>query len=254
MTGRQGPRPFRSSRAFLVRSADAGESDVRLSLFTEEAGLVTVMAKAARRSRKRFGGAAIQRYFLLDVGWTEGGGKMGTLTHAAVLRSYWEIVSDWEKVRHADYLLELAASLFPQPGPAPSAFAILLAGFDALLSREPPAAAARKAEAAFLWAGGWGPNLSSCRKCGGEAGPFRFDAESGGLLCRTCFSGRGTSLSLGAVKTWRAMQLPGPPASRRLRVSESILIELQYVMSKYLEWCLGKRLRSLGAGPASTKP
>lgn len=236
----------RSSRAFLVRSAAAGESDARLVLFTEEAGLVTVVAKAARRSRKRFGGGAIQRYFLLDVRWTEAPGRMGTLTDAAVLGSYWEIVADWEKVRHADYMLELASSLFPQPGAKPKAFAVLLAGFDALLGGEPPAAAARKAEASFLWAGGWGPNLSGCRKCAAEAGPFRFDPSVGGLLCRSCSAGRGLALSLGAIKTWRAMQLPMAAGARRLKISKGILDELQIVTAKYLEWCLGKPFRSLG--------
>ena len=108
-----------------------GEADRRLTFFTETFGVVGVVAKAAHRSRKRFGGA-LQKYFLLDVAWSEEPGRMPILASAAILESFWDIVADWEKVRYADYLLELVSSLFPQPGPKARTFAVLLAGVRAL--------------------------------------------------------------------------------------------------------------------------
>lgn len=249
-----GPQDFRSSRAFLVRSADFGEADRRLSFFTEAAGGVTLTAKFAHRSRKRFGGA-LQKYLLLDIAWTERPRRPPVLADASVSESFWDILGDWQRVRHADHLLELAAALFPQAGPKPRAFAHLLAGMRALSGGEPPPSVARKAEAGFLALGGFGPDLSGCRRCGRpESRSFRFVSAEGGLFCETCAGPRGAPLSLGAVKTWRALQASSAIAQERLRIPDQIIDELQIVIWQYLEWCLGTPLRSLGPEPPARKP
>jgi DNA repair protein RecO (recombination protein O) len=223
-----------------------GEADRRLSFFTREAGVVSVIGKSAWRSRKRFGGT-LQRYVLLDIVWTEIPGKIPVLSTASVSASFWPIVEEWDRVRHADYLLELAAEMFPQGGAKPKAFAILLDGIRALASGEPPGKTARRVEAGFLGIGGWGPDLSGCRKCGRtDSRWYRFLPSEGGMLCDSCATGEGMKLSLGAVRTWRAF-LAGSEATReRLRVPDGIAEELQVVIPRYVEYCLGKSLRSLG--------
>ncbi len=47
----------RTAEAFVLRTGSLGESDVLVTLFTREQGKVRGVARAARRSRKRFGGA-----------------------------------------------------------------------------------------------------------------------------------------------------------------------------------------------------
>ncbi len=241
-----GARTFRSSPAFLVRALDMGEADRRLSFFTREAGVLVTVAKSAWRSRKRFGGT-LQRYVLLDIVWTESPGKMSVLESAAVLESFWELVEEWGRVRHADYLLEIASELFPQPGAKPRVFDILRNGIRSLAGGEDPQGAARKADAGLLAVGGWGPDLSGCRKCGrGESRSFRFLPSEGGILCDSCPPAGGQPLSLGAVKTWRALQSGKGASQGRLRIPKMITEELRMVMPKYIEYCLGKPVRSLG--------
>jgi DNA repair protein RecO (recombination protein O) len=206
---------------------------------------VTV-GKSAWRSRKRFGGA-LQRYVLLDIAWTERPGRMAVLSSASVNRSFWGIVEDWERVRHADHLLEIASELFPQGGGKPRAFEVLLRGMRSIAGGESPPEAARRAEAEFLAIGGWGPDLSGCRKCREKEGrSFRFLDSEGGVLCGACTPPGGVPLSLGAVKTWRALQAGKIPGRGRLRIPIVIAEELRAVIPGYVEYCLGKRLRSLG--------
>ena len=231
-----------------------GEADRRLSFFTEREGEVTVMAKSAHRSRKRFGGI-LQRYVLLDIAWTEVAGRIPVLDGADVAESFWKIPEDWERVRHADYLLELASALFPQPGPKPKVFSHLLSGMRALSGGSDPRALGRKAEAAFLSIAGFGPDLSSCRRCGKtDNGPFRFLFSEGRLYCGDCMHRGGIPLSLGAVKTWRVLQAHSPEAQKRIRIPEKIHKELQEVIPKYLEWCIGRPMRSLAGGFARVEP
>ncbi|MGE5663671.1 MAG: DNA repair protein RecO [Deltaproteobacteria bacterium] len=264
--GQAAPRVFGASRAFLVRAQDIGEADRRLVFFTESSGVLAAAAKSARKSRKRFGGA-LQKFLLLDIAWTERGSGMPVLASASLVESFWDIVESWDKVRHADYILELAAGLFPQPGPKPKAFALLLRLLSALSSGELPESVARKAEGSFLSLGGWGPALAACRQCGREAGAnparkgverpsFRFVVSEGGLRCWRCAppGGSGALLSPGAIRTWRAIQSASPAALGRLRIQDSILEELQGIIPEYLEWCLGRQFRSIAREIPSRKP
>ncbi len=242
-----GGRSFRASPAFLVRAVDMGEADRRLSFFTRDAGLISAVGKSAWRSRKRFGGT-LQRYVLLDIAWTETAGRLAVLSSATVSESFWAIVEDWERVRHADYFLELSAELFPQEGPKPRAFEVLLDGIRSLAAGEPAGKTARRVEARFLSIGGWGPNLAHCRACGRvDSRRFRFIPPEGGIVCEACPPAGGTPLSLGAVRTWRALQGGAGPAKPRLGISDIIIQELQLVIPKYVEYCLGKSIRSLAS-------
>ena len=237
---------FHSSPAFLARAIDLGEADRRLSFFTRDAGVLVTVGKSAWRSRKRFGGA-LQRYVLLDIAWTQRTGRMAVLSSASVNRSFWGIVEDWERVRHADHLLEIASELFPQAGPKPREFEVLLRGMRSISDGEPPPETARRAEAEFLAIGGWGPDLSGCRKCGEKEGrSYRFLDSEGGVLCEACPPAGGVPLSLGAVKTWRALQAGKTATRGRLRIPVVIAEELRTVIPGYVEYCLGKQLRSLG--------
>lgn len=236
---------FHSSPAFLARAIDLGEADRRLTFFTRDAGVLVTVGKSAWRSRKRFGGT-LQRYVLLDIAWTERPGRMAVLSSASVNRSFWGIVEDWERVRHADHLLEIASELFPQAGPKPRAFEALLRGMGSIAGGEPPPEVALKVEAELLAIGGWGPNLYGCRKCGGmESRSYRFLSPEGGIVCGGCPPEGGFPLSLGAVKTWRALQAGEGAGRSRLRIPVAIAVELRSIIHEYLEYCIGKRLRSL---------
>jgi DNA repair protein RecO (recombination protein O) len=240
-----GGRSFHASPAFLVRALDMGEADRRVTFFARDAGLLVTVAKSAWRSRKRFGGS-LQRYVLLDIVWTERPGRMSVLESSAVAESFWALVGEWNRVRHADYLLEVASELFPQPGAKPRVFDILRNGIRSLAEGEDPEGTARKVDAGLLAVGGWGPDLSGCRTCKKEdSRDFRFLASEGGIVCDACPPAGGQPLSLGAVKTWRALQRAQGAVSGRMRIPQLIVEELRYVMPKYVEYCLGKPLQSL---------
>jgi DNA repair protein RecO (recombination protein O) len=72
--------------AFLLRSVDYRDHDRIVTLLTRRHGTLGVIARGARRSRKRFGGA-LEPFQRVAVTWRPGRG-LGTLTEAVVTRSH----------------------------------------------------------------------------------------------------------------------------------------------------------------------
>jgi len=169
---------------------------------------------------------------------------MAVLSSASVNRSFWGIVEEWERVRTADHLLEIASELSPGGAQAP-AFEVLLRG--CVPSRKGAAGGDRqKGRGRIPRDRRWGPDLAGAVNARERRPvPTGFLASEGGSCARPVRP-PGIPLSLGAVKTWRALQARKTAGRGRLRIPVVIAEELRVVIPGYVEYCLGKQLRSLG--------
>jgi len=85
--------------AFLLRAVDYRDHDRIVTLLTRERGAIGVMARGARRSRKRFGGA-LEPFQRVAITWKPGRG-LGTLAEAVVRRSHPALLGSLAKLRVA---------------------------------------------------------------------------------------------------------------------------------------------------------
>jgi DNA repair protein RecO (recombination protein O) len=85
--------------AFLLRAVDYRDHDRIVTLLTREHGAIGVMARGARRSRKRFGGA-LEPFQRVAITWKPGRG-LGTLAEAVVRRSHPVLLGSLAKLRVA---------------------------------------------------------------------------------------------------------------------------------------------------------
>src|SRR5919202_1527353 len=74
------------SRGIVLRSIRYGEADRILDLYTQDAGLVSAIAKGIRRTKSRFG-ARLEPLSCVDFLAYEGR-TLDTITQAEVLRSF----------------------------------------------------------------------------------------------------------------------------------------------------------------------
>jgi len=149
-------------------------------------------------------------------------------------------------VRTADHLLEVASELFPQAGPKPRAFEVLLRGMRSIAEGEPPAETARKAEAEFLAIGGWAPTWPgavNARKR--RPVPTGFSLRGRGPVRRPV-ARRGIPPLPRRRKDVARPAGGGDGRTRSAPDSVVIAEELRVVIPGYVEYCLGKQLRSLG--------
>lgn len=182
--------PLVATPAIVLHGFDYLESSRVLRLLTREAGVVSVLARGARRQRR--GGMPGADLFAageahISIRPTR---ELQTLTGFDVTHAHAGIGLALERFAAAAALAELA--LRYAAGEANPALHDLVAGSLAALATAQPqdaAAVALRAGWSLLATSGFAPALESCAGCHaaippGNAAPF--DARAGGVLCDRC--------------------------------------------------------------------
>ena len=205
----------------VLKTTPLRESDLLVSLYTQERGRIAAVARGARKSQRRFAGA-LQ---LLVLGrYTLGRpprGELWSLNTADVEREWTQLASDVVAVAHASYAAELVGALLPPEAPDPHALELVVAIWDSLAEGGPSPAALRALELALLELAGHAPALDACAACSSELGGGAvFDPSRGGAICRRCAA---TSRAAGVrpledstLAYLRAVAAAGAPGAARV--------------------------------------
>jgi DNA repair protein RecO (recombination protein O) len=183
------------SEALLVRSAPFGDADVMVTLFTEQKGVLSAVARSARRSMRRF--PSLEPMHLLRVGVEERpGGDVATLIESSIARPRIVLVSSLDRLEAAGRALRWVRTAAPPHTPEPALWIeinTLLDQLDAPEATAPPAALVAGMGLRLLATVGWGLDLGRCVRCGRACNPGAsayLDPGEGGLMCRACGGGR----------------------------------------------------------------
>jgi DNA repair protein RecO (recombination protein O) len=235
--------------ALVLRAVDYGESDRVVTLLTREYGAVSAMARAARKSKRRFAGA-LEGFAVIAVELTTGRGALSRLESARVTRVFPKLLLNLSGLDAAGALLRLARELLPERAPEPDVFDTLLEAL-ALLDAGSPARPLRVCcEARILALTGYAPMLWSCVSCGREPPPTRtalFDAVRGGIVCRAC--GGGLDRLSGRMRAALQEALEGAPLDALGGLlSDAELREVERILSLFVAQLL-QREHKLDKGP-----
>lgn len=184
------------TRALLLRRVDYGESDLILGFFTEKLGRVSALARGARRSVKRFGGALESMHTLVIRCDIPAHGELLGLREARIAVPRTPLASDLDRLQAAGRALSWVRRVAPPRVAEPAVWAELEGLLDCLNSRDDPRSPAlhlASSGLALLAALGWGFELEQCVRCGRlcpPSAPALFDASRGGIICRACGGGR----------------------------------------------------------------
>lgn len=181
--------------ALLLRRVDYGEADLVVTFFTETRGAVSAIARAARKSVKRFG--ALEPLHLLRITLEERpGADLCHLVEARLRRPRIHLLDDLSRIESASMALQWVRRASPQRVPEPALWRDVNGLLDELA--ESPNSASGRAQLAamgmrLLQGTGWGLQLVSCVRCGracNENATACIDAAQGGLVCRACGGAR----------------------------------------------------------------
>jgi DNA repair protein RecO (recombination protein O) len=185
-----------ASEALLLRRVEYGEADLVLTLLTEKLGKVSALARGARKSSKRFGGA-LEPMHTLSVELDERpGAELFTLLEAKLKVPRAKILDSLPAMEAAGKALSWARRAAPPRTPEAAPYAVLCTLLDRLAAAENAEAcnvALAEAGLSLLSAFGWGIDFERCVRCGRQALPAQsasVDAARGGLICRSCGGAR----------------------------------------------------------------
>ena len=178
--------------AYLLRLSPFGESDAVATFLTEETGKVSAIARGAKRSTKRFGGA-LEPMHLLAIEYEDRGKELVTLKEASLLRTRLGLTGSLEALEAAGTGLRWTRALCPARTPEPDAFAALTDLLDGVDAGGPPRATLAAFGLQLLVATGFGLALDECVQCGRPCPPDRpacVDVARGGIVCMDCGGAR----------------------------------------------------------------
>jgi DNA repair protein RecO (recombination protein O) len=239
--------------ALLLRRIHYGDHDLIINLFTLNRGKVTVIAKAAKKSVKRFGGV-LELFSVLEAVINPGRGKgLPVLQEAALIQPFASIRSDVVKTAYASYWAELVNTWMEEYERQDLIFKLLAYVLDALdKGAAPTRALSILFQIRFMALSGLAPNLSRCSRCGLEVArvashELYFSMTGGGIVCGACGAGRGgrMPLSRGTAKQLVWIQQRDLEKALRLQFSEQALAEGQALCEAFAPYHLGKEPKSL---------
>lgn len=181
-------RRIEGDLAVVLRRVAYRDSDLVLGLYSRKLGKISVLARGARNSRKRFGGV-LGLFSLLEVELTaKPKSTMWTLVSANLSRSYGAFATDIAAMAHGSYGTELVRELTVDEQPDSQLLDLLVALYESLETCGPIAGRLRVFELALLSALGVGPVLDRCVVCATSklmVGAV-LDPEHGGVVCADC--------------------------------------------------------------------
>jgi len=237
-----------TTRAFVLRAVDLRESDRLLTLLTLDLGKVSAVARGARSSRKRFGGA-LEPFSLVEVVLARGRGSEGlfSLSEATLIEAHAGLASDLEQLGAAALVVELAREVAPEHEPDARLFNVVAEAL-VLLSRGGGASRALAICAAFrvLACAGLGVSATRCNACGRPVPPGRkahFDPRRGGVVCTACGAGP-ILLTAAAVGALAQLERATLSQSAVAPIPASALLEIEAALGAFLEQHLSRPLRA----------
>jgi DNA repair protein RecO (recombination protein O) len=214
--------------AIVIRLVEFSETSYVATLFTEDFGKITGLAKGARRPKSAFENAldllAVSRVVFLR----KSSDAMDLLTEARLERRFRAGQRDLSRLYGGFYVAELLNALTDERDPHRHLFRRTLHTLQALDGAADVAESLLQFEIALLRELGHLPSLDSCVECGCSIPPegrVAFGQLAGGVLCAGCKAGQRHVVSLSGA----AMQL------LRRAVDQNAETEVQRTDVRYAE-------------------
>ncbi len=181
-----------SSKAIVISTESFGEADMYIQFFTQKWGMISTLAKSARKSKKRYiGGLDL---FCHNEIFVRGDVKdRPYLVELSVLNSFQGIRDSLDKMLASGKILHWVKKLADQSVAMPSLYS-LLGQTLSLIEKETDLARLDLLVLIFrlklISLLGLKPKVDACVRCdSNETEEVIFDIESGGILCKACLSG-----------------------------------------------------------------
>jgi DNA repair protein RecO (recombination protein O) len=173
-------------KGFILRITPAQEADVIVRFLTYQGTALSAFARAALKSRKRFGGALQP---LLHVNYrmtvrTQNG--LPLLEEISVTKDFPTLTTNFDRLTHAAYIVELIEKTTHEGLENTELYNLLGSALRGLDMGLPIEGVVTQFEVKLLSLMGWLPSLGACNLCGSNQGELTLDPGHGTVVCSDC--------------------------------------------------------------------
>ena len=247
------PLPPLVTSGIILRRVEYGDYDLILTLLTRSNGKLSVIAKSAKKSVKRFAGI-LELFSVLDITCTRSQSRgLPLLQEASLALPFTTIRKDIHKTAYAGYWSEIMSTWMMEGKKESALYHLLLSALTLLDSDQiPNSLLSLVFQMKFLSLSGLTPNLDICRHCQQpidriQSPYFLFDLRQEGLVCRNCAQGlpKGLPLSKGTIKLLAWLARDAISRIQRVRYTPAFIEEGQAFLEALVPSHLGKMPKSL---------
>ena len=247
-----------SSDAILLRRIEYGDYDYIITLLTEKSGKLSVIAKNAKKSIRRFQGA-LDLFSVLDIQVAFPRKKkdaMPVLANAELIDPFEKIRIDVEKTGYASYWTEILNFYLEEQKPQALLYKLLLFSMDTLNSGLIPKQVINLLfQIRFMSISGFAPDLKRCGICQAlidETSSCNkkavFDIQNGRLVCDKCVKGsipNSIKLSKGTLKQLAWINENEIAKAGRIKFSNLAIAEGEAFLQAFIPFHIGREFKSL---------
>jgi len=248
--------PGFTTDAILLRKIEYGDHDFIISFLTESKGKISVIAKNAKKSIKRFSGA-LDLFSVNYIHCTFPKKKKDgliILSQADLENGFVNIRYDVFKTAYASFWVELIHFWLEEDKVQSGLYDLLLFSLDALnagiLSKE---VLSLLFQIRFMSLSGFSPNIENCDICKTpvdliEQKSIRFDFKEGRIICQNCVKRRskyGMTVSKGTLKQLVWINNSDISRADRMKFSNFAIKEGEMLLEAFIPFHMGRDFKSL---------
>ncbi|MBF0302041.1 MAG: DNA repair protein RecO, partial [Desulfamplus sp.] len=182
-----------STDAVLLRRIEYGDYDLIVTYFTRSMGRISVIAKNAKKSVRRFAGA-LDPFIAMNIECSlpKRKGSLPVLNSVDIENPFANIRTSTAKTGYASYWIEIINSWMDDGKPDVAIYNLIFHVLESLNSGKIPVEVLSVIfQIRFMGISGFTPNLMGCGQCGKSLDEIRqhkvtFDLAAGRLICDRC--------------------------------------------------------------------
>lgn len=245
--------PAFSTSAIMLRRIEFGDYDFIITFFTLNQGKVSVIAKSAKKSTKRFSGI-LELFSVLDIVYGSSHGKgLSVLQEAALKQPFSKIRADIKKTAYASYWAELINAWMEKNEKQSRLYYLLKYVLGELdFGNTSEEALSILFQMRLMAISGHSPNLRECSICKTQLEEIKkaniiFDLARGGLVCENCSQNisKRIVLSKGTIKQLLWIEKQDLTKAKRIRFAPQASNEGLKFLEAFVPYHLGKEPKSL---------
>ena len=239
--------------AIMLRRIEYGDYDLIITFFSLDKGKISVIAKSAKKSKKRFAGI-LEPFSVLQIVYGSGKGKgLPVLTEASLIQAFSHIRQDITQTAYASYMAELISE-WAEENHKQTAIFRLFQNILEKLDRKEMAGDELSIlfQMRFMAFTGFEPNLRACVSCKKpvddmEENNVIVNLKQGGLMCRRCKPAgvNVMTLSKGTLKQMLWLTHEDLKMATRIKLTPQAVKEGLTFLEAFVPFHLGKEPRSL---------